>query len=82
MQNTTNTGNTTNNDNSGIVVEVKAKLNALELPLSWAAKKLGYTTEYLRRLFTGKLKLSAPVMDALTLFKAKLEQMEKILSAT
>ena len=76
-----NTENTAINENTALVDEVKEKLLKLKLSTSWAAEMLGYTTEYLRKLLTGKIKATTRILAALELFKCKLEQMEKILLA-
>lgn len=70
--------NTAKIENNDLISEVKKKLEKLELSTSWAAKQLGYTTEYLRKLLTKKLKATEPILKAFEQFKQKLEKMEQI----
>lgn len=73
--------NTANTDNTAIVEAVKNKLRNMKLTHQWAAEMMGYSSEYLRKLFKGIVRPTEPILKALESFKIKLDKMELILLA-
>lgn len=73
--------NTAKTETPVIIETVKSKLRRLKLTHQWAAEMMGYSSEYLRKLFKGIVKPTEPILKALEAFKEKLDKMELILAA-
>lgn len=73
--------NTNMTEQTELIKEVNSKLSELGLSKAWAAKQIGVTSEYMRKVLSLGCELSRNVKEKLIIFLDKLKEIDKILAA-
>ena len=70
-----------NPEQNELIKEVNDKLKKLDLSKAWAAKQLGVTPEYMRKVLSLGCDLSRKIKEKLIVFLDRLKEIDRILAA-